>query len=721
MNTPLHDRSTRQRRVMLRAVVLSTAWMFAFGVCDAQDQRLIKQAPYDVIYLKDDPKPYRVLPLEGAKRRPIESLQAGSKLVVRMYKRPDSRYQVAAAKIDRIELFEQLVLKETAAFIQQARFDDAYANLNFIEQMSPDFPGSAETLARCLFAEAGHWQNQGQLTQALSLLNQLYDRDREFAGLSMRLGTVVQTLCQQYIEQRRFKSARTLLDQLKSQFPEHATVRGQQEVLQKLAREALESAKQARADDQLREAHERSREMMQLWPEVEGGEGFIVGLQKDYPLVTVGVRSANSSWAHHRRWSLEVPMLLQMSGYTGGVPSYRVSTGKLQLDGLTAAIDVSDARWSDGGKMQNIDVATSLRLQKPVHQAIDRVTSGDDGCRISFLGPADVWIGAADCVLQPWKGDRQFVQGPFQLAEQDDRRSRFVVDDKHWSFQAGQPREVVEVVYSAPLSAFQDLADGKIEMLDRVFPWELELARRYTEFQIKPYAATTICFLVVNPDKPQLRDLLLRKAICSGIHRQRIVREIRQQADENDLRATAGIFPAGRYEDRRLQPFAYQPRVMASVLGVDANQQRRELVLVHEESEISRRSATAIRTHLELDGAGPRIRAMEVNDPPSTLDWDLRLVEWYAMDPVVDIEGFFGAQGLSGEASIAMQRALSRLRQAGDRGAVDAAMTDIFRISHQELTVIPLWEVQEYYAVRPSLEGVGNKPVNVYQNIGRWR
>ena len=52
--------------------------------------RIIDQEPYDLLTLKDNPKPLKLEPFQSAKRRPIVRREASEKLLVRLLDKPDS-------------------------------------------------------------------------------------------------------------------------------------------------------------------------------------------------------------------------------------------------------------------------------------------------------------------------------------------------------------------------------------------------------------------------------------------------------------------------------------------------------------------------------------------------------------------------------------------------------------------------------------------------------
>ena len=43
------------------------------------------------------------------------------------------------------------------------------------------------------------------------------------------------------------------------------------------------------------------------------------------------------------------------------------------------------------------------------------------------------------------------------------------------------------------------------------------------------------------------------------------------------------------------------------------------------------------------------------------------------------------------------------------------------RIAHEEVTVVPLWQLSDYFAVRRNVQGVQDRPDVLYANIESWK
>ena len=91
-------------------------------------------------------------------------------------------------------------------------------------------------------------------------------------------------------------------------------------------------------------------------------------------------------------------------------------------------------------------------------------------------------------------------------------------------------------------------------------------------------------------------------------------------------------------------------------------------------------------------------------------------------EPVVDARRLFGTDGIVGGTTRYMGLALRELDDAADWGQVRECLRRIHRICYDDVTIIPLWQLLDHFAVnRAGLEGAGGKAVSLYQGVEQWR
>ena len=102
-------------------------------------------------------------------------------------------------------------------------------------------------------------------------------------------------------------------------------------------------------------------------------------------------------------------------------------------------------------------------------------------------------------------------------------------------------------------------------------------------------------------------------------------------------------------------------------------------------------------------------------------DYDLVYAELAMWEPLTDARRLFRPSGLVGHVSPYLEVALRMLDDVNDLREARERLMVIHRFAHQDVTVVPLWQIREHYARHRSLEGVGNQPVTLYQNVEAWK
>ena len=67
--------------------------------------------------------------------------KSSEKLLVRLLERPDEEVEIAWGSIDKVELFEQLVLAEANRLTSIGNFDEAFDYFAFLSKRYPETPG----------------------------------------------------------------------------------------------------------------------------------------------------------------------------------------------------------------------------------------------------------------------------------------------------------------------------------------------------------------------------------------------------------------------------------------------------------------------------------------------------------------------------------------------------------------------------------------------------
>ena len=294
-------------------------------------------------------------------------------------------------------------------------------------------------------------------------------------------------------------------------------------------------------------------------------------------------------------------------------------------------------------------------------------------------------------------------------------------------------------------AAVSALVAGDIDVLDRLPPWHVERLRGEQAVRVVNYRLPTVHVLIPNSTHPLLARREFRRALCFGIDRKWIVeRVLAGGAALPGYEVVSGPFPAGlslsdpiRYAyNGQVAPRSFEPRLAAILATIAwANVQNPdgkgdppatdlpELVLAHPNDPVIRVACQSIESQLERAGIPIRLKEFSAEELlAGRVDCDLRYAELAVWEPVADARLILGPGGLAGEPrSPYVDTALARLDQATNWNDVRTRLNELHEIVHHELPIIPLWQTANFFAYRASINGMGESPMTLYQNIDQWR
>lgn len=746
-------------------------------------ERLFEEDPFDQITLdkSNDNAVLKVKPLDLPGRRVPDPLPRRGQLQIRLLDDPRKLYEVPWQAIEKVELFEQLVLQKANSLVEAKEFDQAYDYFRFLEQSHPQLPGLSEAVEEYLFQEAGALYSEGQYDGALALLRELYRHNPRQPKLEKALGTTTDKLVEQYVAKEDYGAARTLLGNLASWFPEHAVVAQREGQLKQQAAALLAEARPAIQSGDFRKAAQLTDRLVGIWPALPGAKELAESIHRNYPRVVVGVSlpatgtepGGLNDWAARRSARLVYRTLTEFAGPGGEGGKYYCPVGEVAFDPLDRRITVQirpELRWSSGeATLTGGDVWRRLLAMADPH---DPAYRADWAGLLSGVGVRDVYRVEAklrlphvrpDALLQtillPYTtpgaaGQPPPSNGPYIVASQTESQTRYLANAQYFASQPGQPKEIVERHYRQGVKAIRALKHGRIDVLDRVNPWSLDVVRREKNLVVEPYAMPTVHCLIPNMRKPLTAHQAFRRALVYGIHRQvildRLLGGARPSAGRGPRPADAmpgcrvlgGPFPSrlslddptSYAHDPSIEPRAYEPRLAIALAevarrdtaaGGDQKGQSPAkippLVLAHPPEEIARVACTYIQQHLELVGI-PVVLEELAGAPPAQIpeQVDLLYAELAMWEPVIDARRLLGEDGIAAGCSPYMSLALRQLEAAPDWQQVRRILHRVHRIAHDEVAVVPLWQLAEHFAYQKGLSGIGARPVSLYQNVEQW-
>jgi hypothetical protein len=106
---------------------------------------------------------------------------------------------------------------------------------------------------------------------------------------------------------------------------------------------------------------------------------------------------------------------------------------------------------------------------------------------------------------------------------------------------------------------------------------------------------------------------------------------------------------------------------------------------------------------------------------PEDDNYDFVFVECTMTEPLVDARRIFGQTGLVTDINASVEHALDRIDRVRNWQAAGSALRNLHEKVYNETTIIPLWQVPQYYAFRSDVRNLGFEINSLYQNVGEWR
>jgi tetratricopeptide (TPR) repeat protein len=746
-------------------------------------KRLFERNPYDVIVL-DKANDFAELPVRSLPFRKLPDKPARvGKFKVKLLEKPDEDYEVMWRHVERIDFFETLVLREAVRIAEtawqlgaggkyqeaRAQFDDAYDYFRFLLRSAPDTPGLEAALQSYLYANAGIQFLEKRIPEAFTILEEVYRRNPQYQHqggtqtVQLALDRVGSQLVKSYVDRQNYPAARLLLERLQRDYGERLKMIAEwRQQLSAVAAKKRDEAAAHLAAGRLREAHETSREMLKVWPKVEGGRALLIEIARQYPLIVVGVGQP----------------ALQPDPESLDNPASR-RAGNLVYHTLLHYLQRGPEGGRYGSPFGTVQISDDRRQLVFTVSPTASLLSGPDVAR-ELLALAD---SASPAYRPAWGSLVAAVQvQDFQQVVVDLRRPH-VLPQALLAARLAAPRQpqrytvearaadtvryapvgtravpgtvkpvIVEKHFPEPHKAIEALRKGAVDLLDRVLPGDALRLQADQTFVVGRYTSPSVHVLVPNSKHPFLANRTFRRALLYGINREVILergllgKKQLSQPTPKDLvgcRLISAPVPAGVVEndpaayayDDKLEVRAYDP-VMAIVLvrlaqrQLDAVAEKRQepppelkpLVLAHPATEVARFVAKQIQAQLQIVELECQLRELP---PGATIDpeqrYDLLYQELLMTEPLTDLPRLFGTGGLCPASDPYVNLAIRRLENAENWKEARERLREVHRLLYEDVTVVPLWQMIDHFVYRRGLSGAADRLVHLYQDVEQWR
>ena len=755
----------------------ATQMAAAAGENPLTHDQLLKRVPFDLITTdaKFNNEVFQVKPIDfgGGSRTIPAQPKPSDKLQVWVISR-DQKAEIEWHNIDRIDLFEDVVLAEADAVVAAGKLDQAYDYFLYLHQYYPRTKGLSAAHENFLHQCVLDARQRDKPAEALAVAEELYRRNNSYqtpdnATIIDVIGQIADQILDAYVKKDDFNSAKTLLKRLETKYGQTAAFsRAWRQRLADIAARHRDQSRRHLADGRFVEAYDACAEMMKVWPDVEGAPELAAEIAAAYPLVMVGV--AQPALAHdarnladaaaRRTGSLVERRLMEFAGLGPEGGDYRCTLGSFSTSDDRLELNFQIAARSN---QQSGRTITAFDLTGHLLDLADPASPDHQPQWARILERVEVsGVGRVRATLKtPHVLPQAFLQtsydqvpnvgapgvkgsGPYFVLERTAERSRFTKNDRSPLFTAGQPAEVMERFYADSKRGLLALERGEVDVLDQVFPGDVAELAANPELAVGRTSVPTVHFLTIAQRNPFLTNRTFRRALVYGSNREAILADgLLKNADLPGFRVISAPFPApvtpgdatAYGYDEQIQARPFNPWLALVLKAVAANELKSQfektgkpapkltpLTLGHPADEISRIACRALSRQWKTIGIDVNL----IEFPPGVFidqkaECDLVYTQGATWEPIVDAGRLFAPGGLTPVDNSYVNLMLRKVESARDWVEARQGLRDLHRQLHEDVSVIPLWQTFDFYAWRRSVQGIQDGQSSLYQTIGQWQ
>ena len=592
----------------------------------------------------------------------------------------------------------------------------------------------------------------------------------KWPAIDRAIGQIVDQYIKQRFEQDDFGAAWELLELVSNRFPSLKIISTDRwrERLQKMAEQRLDEGLRHLKAKNYDQALAAARAAIAIRPGWDQARTLADRVQRARPQVVVAVESTFrgtlssrlDDWVSRRVRPLTDRSLVELRGYGAEGGIYASPLGDIVPDvagGRLTIVLKQSGQGSAGGwnayslsrrllaAVRNEDSqVTDLSTRLGAIEAEDAKTLHLDWSHPHVRPEAFLQIDLSDKRLQASDEESPATAlGPFRFTKKSGRQSHFERRPPIDRQSSDLPVEIVERQYENEAEAIEALREGQIDIIERVSPWNRKQLAKMPGVVVKSYALPTVHALLLNPDGPLLGRSEMRRAIAYGIDRPAILKRIILAGELiSGVSLVSGPFPIGRDlndpiaygYNRQVVQRPYSPHLAATLAAVarqtqaegagkdPASESRSPLVLAHPPGDFCRTVCQVLAQQLGRAGIPVELAVVEPTEwADRSIAWDLRYAELAMWEPVVDAPRLLGPRGEAGIRNAYLALALRKLEEAQNWAQVRERLNTVHRVTYNELAVIPLWQTVNAFAYRDNLDGIGEAPVTLYDNVADWR
>jgi len=477
------------------------------------------------------------------------------KLVVRLPDDP-ADYVLKPESVQEIIGYELLMLERADLLIDEGDTSRAFDLVQRVEQLLPGWDQTVPRFRTLLVKEAEARWNEGKPYAALALLNEVYDAEPDFPGISEKIGTVYRQLIDPAIEQSDFENARWHIERMTDRYGSHQVINESRAKIRQISESRLQEAVDLAEQGKLREATHLARRADRIWPLKGALRKQLDRIGTRYQTVRVAVESLEN----------DAPFPVPL-------PAFQRHRELVELE-LFEPEKFNEITYYKSAFIEDWDpqdlgraVTFKLRTSKPYWQSQPLLTASQIAdslaVRLDPSGPDyDPRLAsfvAGYSVRSPSRIEIRFSRVPLNLAalfripitgqsseddpvtESNSRIGRFLpkeADDRQRSYvrRVAEPNdlsllqyhiaEIVEVRFDSRQEIVHAFNRGEVDVIASVRPWEVTPIRSSELGFVQKLAAPASHVIVFNPESSAIRNPQLRRALSLAVPREKILQDI---------------------------------------------------------------------------------------------------------------------------------------------------------------------------------------------------
>lgn len=687
-------------------------------------------------------------------------------------------YRIPTKSVKQILYHEDLILRRVDLLTAEKNIEVAMELQILLERTYGNWAGVAERHNTLVMTDAQLRLEAGQAEAALVLVEEVFARNRNQAGLPQLADAAVAALVKQAWEKKNPRSVQHYLGRLRKMFPESAEVPRIIALLTEETNKRLQAAEQAAAAKDFRQAAIDAESAATFWPEAADLKARHRPHLARYPRLHIGVtRLAGEPTAYPfppraelRAKSLAGATLFSADRVAGGSTFYKTrffnewepfDLGRQ----MQFTLKTNRQPWEMQGRLAANECAEMLlrRLDPESRDFDERLATCVDSVRVNSpyvftvtfrrvparmesllsLIPAGLELETAEPPGTEGAPVQTSVSTDGTVIE--DGAGGFVVRERapqHLAYSRTRPErdglqryrtaEVVEHRYDSYDRTYQALLAGEISAVADLPDWFLremqgddKLSR---EFFLQPKAVPLTHLLQFNPETKALRNRELRRALAYAIPRDQILKEtMLRDTKARHGRVTNIPFASNMDLAKGQYPRIEHDLPAAVAMALAAANQLGQ----GEELPVLRLAVPP--EPVERDVCDQLVRAWKrvgivveiVPDDAAAGEWDIAYRTIQGTEPVLDLWPLITAQDRARMEDLQtlsawLRHDLVELDRITDFARAQDFAREVLRKVLADCALIPLWEVDQFFVARRTIHDFSTVPVRLYDNVDRW-